>query len=637
MKRMITIVLAGFAFCFHVYIFGQDTGNCFLNDFQLKTAKTPPSVAAEKPVEPASVIVTVNNDTLGMISKYVFGNSIAAWAGAHDNPVLVGGIKLLAPTLIRFPGGSWSNGYFWNSRIPSDVPNFIYDGTTYNPSTGSANKITFYGHDGTEGWVTSTAQYYALRRNTDVAQGLITINYGYARYGTSRKPVAEAAHLAADWVRADKGLTKFWEIGNENGGPWEYGWMIDTTLNRDGQPQIITGALYGKHFRVFVDSMKSAAEEIGTTIYIGGQVVIDGPTSWNFVDRTWNEGFFKEVGDYADFYVIHNYFSTSTNVKAILDYAASEPKRDMDFLKRDILNRNANFKPIAITEYNIGSGSLQRAVSYINGMQAVVLICEMVKNNFGLGARWLLLTGDSGMFYGGSDTDYLFHPRPDFYYLYFLRKFYGDHAVSASSSDDDILCYASKFASGETALVIVNKGTAQQVISVNTDSSGVGEKYYIYSFTGGTDSGDFSQYVYINGFGPSQYHWGPFEELSGLTADAYEIDDEIKFGSPGRSVQMVMIEGNVSDEVSDSYHLYQNYPNPFNSSTHIKYQLQTGAFVVLRVFDVLGREVETLVNERRNAGNYSVQFNASNLSSGVYFYRIEAGSYHNAKKFLLLK
>ena len=170
----------------------------------------------------------------------------------------------------------------------------------------------------------------------------------------------------------------------------------------------------------------------------------------------------------------------------------------------------------------------------------------------------------------------------------------------------------------------MNKGTAQQVISVNTDSSGVGEKYYIYSFTGGTDSGDFSQYVYINGFGPSQYHWGPFEELSGLTADAYEIDDEIKFGSPGRSVQMVMIEGNVSDEVSDSYHLYQNYPNPFNSSTHIKYQLQTGAFVVLRVFDVLGREVETLVNERRNAGNYSVQFNASNLSSGVYFYRIEA-------------
>ena len=62
--------------------------------------------------------------------------------------------------------------------------------------------------------------------------------------------------------------------------------MIDTALNKDGQPQIITGELYGKHFKVFVDSMKKAAAEIGATIYIGGQVVIDGPTSWNFVDRT---------------------------------------------------------------------------------------------------------------------------------------------------------------------------------------------------------------------------------------------------------------------------------------------------------------------------------------------------------------
>ena len=637
MNRIIYFLFLGSIFLMNLNLCGQDTENCFLDDFKLKTAKTPPSVIAEKPVEPASVFVTVNNDTLGMISKYVFGNSIAAWAGAHDNPVLVGGIKLLAPTLIRFPGGSWADGYFWNGKIPSDVPNLVYDGTTYNSATGTANQTVFTGHDGTEGWVTSAAQYYALRRNADVAQGLITINYAYARYGTGRKPVAQAAHLAADWVRADKGLTKFWEIGNENGGPWEYGWMIDTTINRDGQPQIITGALYGKHFKVFVDSMKSAAEDIGATIYIGGQVVIDGPTSWNFVDRTWNEGFFKEAGDYADFYVIHNYFSTSTNVKAILELAVSEPKRDIDFLKQDIHNRNAYLKPVALTEYNIGSGSLERAASYINGMQAVVLICEMIKNDFGLGARWLLLTGDSGMFYGGSDPDYLFHPRPDFYYLYYLQKFCGDHVISAESSNEDILCYASKYGSGETALVIVNKGTAQQIISVDIDSIGLGEKYYIYSFTGGTDHGDFSQYVTINGSGPSQNHWGPFAELSRLPADSYTIDDEIKFISPGRSVQMILIEGDAGSKVSDSYHLYQNYPNPFNSSTHIKYQLQTGAFVVLRIFDVLGREVETLVNEQLNAGSHSVEFHASDLTNGVYCYRLEIGKYHDTRKLLLLK
>jgi hypothetical protein len=109
---------------------------------------------------------------------------------------------------------------------------------------------------------------------------------------------------------------------------------------------------------------------------------------------------------------------------------------------------------------------------------------------------------------------------------------------------------------------------------------------------------------------------------------------------------MIMIEGgnnyvSVNDEAHSampySYSLYQNYPNPFNPSTLISYQLPASSLVVLKVFDVLGREIETLVNERQNAGNHSVQFNASNLPSGVYLYRLEAGKYRDTKKLLLLK
>ncbi|MFC1569934.1 T9SS type A sorting domain-containing protein [bacterium] len=85
------------------------------------------------------------------------------------------------------------------------------------------------------------------------------------------------------------------------------------------------------------------------------------------------------------------------------------------------------------------------------------------------------------------------------------------------------------------------------------------------------------------------------------------------------------------------FSLEQNYPNPFNPTTRIGYQLSANAFVVLKVFDVLGNEVETLVSEHRNAGNHFVQLNASGLTNGVYFYKIEVGMYSESKKLLLLK
>lgn len=86
-----------------------------------------------------------------------------------------------------------------------------------------------------------------------------------------------------------------------------------------------------------------------------------------------------------------------------------------------------------------------------------------------------------------------------------------------------------------------------------------------------------------------------------------------------------------------SFALFQNYPNPFNPSTVISYQLPVNSQVTLRIYDLLGREVQTLVNEKEPAGRYSVAFTASNLSSGIYFYTIRAGNYSAVKKMLLIK
>jgi hypothetical protein len=92
-------------------------------------------------------------------------------------------------------------------------------------------------------------------------------------------------------------------------------------------------------------------------------------------------------------------------------------------------------------------------------------------------------------------------------------------------------------------------------------------------------------------------------------------------------------EGNLPVEFS----LEQNYPNPFNPATTIKFSIPLSSKVTLKIYDILGREVSTLVNEVRNAGNHEVNFDASGLASGMYIYTVTAGDYTASKKMMLLK
>ncbi len=87
----------------------------------------------------------------------------------------------------------------------------------------------------------------------------------------------------------------------------------------------------------------------------------------------------------------------------------------------------------------------------------------------------------------------------------------------------------------------------------------------------------------------------------------------------------------------DSYKLEQNYPNPFNPTTIIKYSLPQESKVTLRIYDILGRKIETLVNKHQLAGIHIVEFNGSHLASGIYFYRIQAGNFIDTKKLVLIK
>ncbi len=109
--------------------------------------------------------------------------------------------------------------------------------------------------------------------------------------------------------------------------------------------------------------------------------------------------------------------------------------------------------------------------------------------------------------------------------------------------------------------------------------------------------------------------------------DLIQYDDNIPVITP-----------NIEDYlIPKSYDLSQNYPNPFNPSTTIEYSIPKDANVSIKIYDVLGKEVATLVNDQKSAGTYIINWNASNFSSGLYFYRINAGEFTQTRKMFLVK
>jgi hypothetical protein len=123
------------------------------------------------------------------------------------------------------------------------------------------------------------------------------------------------------------------------------------------------------------------------------------------------------------------------------------------------------------------------------------------------------------------------------------------------------------------------------------------------------------------------------------------VDSKLEAGSYSYRLKQIDFDGSYeySNEVNADvtvpleYALEQNYPNPFNPSTTIKYSLAEGGFVKLAVYNMLGEEVAVIVNNIQKAGRYEVSFNANNLSSGVYVYRIEAANFSASKKLMLMK
>jgi len=127
--------------------------------------------------------------------------------------------------------------------------------------------------------------------------------------------------------------------------------------------------------------------------------------------------------------------------------------------------------------------------------------------------------------------------------------------------------------------------------------------------------------------------------ITALAADSNNIyvgdNCGLVYSGPFNSISY--IKNNNNNKIPSDYKLSQNYPNPFNPSTNIKFEIPKSSFVNLVVYDMLGREIAKLVNEKLNVGIYSVDWNGSNFSSGMYFYKLTSGDFSEVKKMVLIK
>jgi hypothetical protein len=128
----------------------------------------------------------------------------------------------------------------------------------------------------------------------------------------------------------------------------------------------------------------------------------------------------------------------------------------------------------------------------------------------------------------------------------------------------------------------------------------------------------------------SYTNWLSKDRYDSLGADRWKVVTQL-------SSYLTLTAVDESETRPSQFSLSQNYPNPFNPTTNFEFQTGNFGLVNLRVFDVLGREVATLVNDARQAGVYTIRWNASSLPSGVYFYRLQTGSFVETKKLMLAK
>lgn len=228
--------------------------------------------------------------------------------------------------------------------------------------------------------------------------------------------------------------------------------------------------------------------------------------------------------------------------------------------------------------------------------------------------------------------DYKGGKTPDYHLRFNKQKAREDHWFKETSElllPGENYYWAEKFPAGyivEARIPLVDLATKRDTI---TSTTLIDTIYVTRGMKIGFDWGVFDNDGDPTAKREARIFWSPFNQDHGyedarLWMYTWLEDDQVVTDVPTETLPL-------------SYSLSQNYPNPFNPATQITYSIQKAGMVSLKIYDILGRVVANLVNENKESGSYTVDFNASQLSSGVYFYKLESGSFTSVKKMMLVK
>jgi photosystem II stability/assembly factor-like uncharacterized protein len=227
-----------------------------------------------------------------------------------------------------------------------------------------------------------------------------------------------------------------------------------------------------------------------------------------------------------------------------------------------------------------------------------------------------------------NDTVLLFENHSDNFYindtsnvLLMLYDFYRDDSFPPSASGDTVWYFSRKV--------------------INSDIKHYVKDFYLFNISGLGYSVDLVGN--INKTTNGGVAWNKVYSGSDTLNSICMVSDTAGYvvGNNGTIIKLGLISTGVYEERGKNkikiFELSQNYPNPFNPSTTFSFYLPKRSHATLKIFDLLGREVTTIVSEEMSAGNYYRQWNATNISSGIYFYRLQAGTFTETKKFILLR